>query len=144
MRVYTDGSCRRTSGGWAWYNMTTEENDSGFSHGTTNQRMELTAALEAIDAFLDDPHLVIVSDSAYLVNCFNDKWYEAWERNHWRKRDGEKVSNSDIWKRLLALVRENGNVRFEWVKSHNGDPGNEMADQLAQACSLIALKQEVK
>ena len=138
MRVYTDGSCRMNVGGWGWYNMTTKEFSSGAVQPTTNQRMELYAALDAVDTFLDDPHLVIVSDSAYLVNCFKDKWYENWEKHDWKGHAGRPVANSDIWKPLLALVRENGNVRFEWVKGHSGNLGNEIADRLAQEARTTA------
>jgi ribonuclease HI len=134
--VYTDGSCRMNVGGWAWWNDGTKESDSGFSHGTTNQRMELQAALEAVDSHLDDKHLVILSDSQYVVNCFKQKWYVNWEKNNWVGYQGKPIANADIWQKLLALVRENGNVEFKWVKAHNGNPGNEMADGLAyRACS---------
>lgn len=136
MRVYTDGSCSRSDGGWGWWNETLNESDSGFSHGTTNQRMELQAALEAIDTYLDDPHLVIISDSAYLVNCFRDGWWEKWERNNWVGVGGKPVANRDIWQKLIALVKANGNVRFEWTKAHAGDIGNEKADQLANEARL--------
>lgn len=120
--------------------MTNGEFNSGSMQPTTNQRMELYAALDAVDTFLDDPHLVIVSDSAYLVNCFRDKWYENWEKYAWTGHAGKPVANTDIWRALLALVRENGNVRFEWVKGHSGDEGNDRADQLAQeACYKATL-----
>lgn len=136
MIVYTDGSCRMNVGGWAWWNDATKESDCGFSRGTTNQRMELQAALEAIDSHLDDEHLIIVSDSAYLVNCFKQKWYVNWEKNGWMGHKGKPVANADIWQKLLGLVRDNGHVEFMWVKAHNGNPGNEKADSIAyKACS---------
>lgn len=138
MRVYTDGSCSDRLGGWAWWNETTGESSSGAVRDTTNQRMELYAALDAVDTFLDDPHLVIISDSAYLVNCFRDKWYEKWDRNNWVGQRGNPVANADIWRPLLALVAENGNVRFEWVKGHSGDVGNDKVDQLAQEARIRA------
>jgi ribonuclease HI len=140
MRVYTDGSCRNTVGGWAWWNEETGDYASGAITPTTNQRMELYAALDAVDSHLDAKDLVIVSDSAYLVNCFRDKWYEKWEKRKWRGHEGRTIANADIWKPLIALVKENGRVQFEWVKGHNGDYGNEMADRLAQeACLKAAL-----
>lgn len=138
MRVYTDGSCRRQVGGWAWVNMLTAEQASGSFQPTTNQRMELYAALDAVDTYLDDPHLVIVSDSAYLVNCFNDKWYEKWRMYGWKGHTGRPVANTDIWRPLIALVEENGNVRFEKVKGHSNDPGNDIADRLAQEACINA------
>jgi ribonuclease HI len=138
MKIYTDGSCSGVIGGWAWVNQMTGESASGAMQPTTNQRMELYAALDAVDTFLDDPHLVIISDSKYLVRCFNDKWYEKWVAFGWRTRTGEHVANQDIWKPLLALVQENGNVRFEWIKGHSGDVWNDWADQLAQDARIKA------
>lgn len=141
MRIYTDGSCRKQVGGWGWWNENTHESDHGFSRGTTNQRMELQAALEAIDSHLDAKEIVIISDSAYLVNCFKQKWYEHWEKNKWRGNSGKPIANRDIWEKLFALVREHGNVQFVWVKAHNGDHGNEKADRLAYEASAKAYKE---
>lgn len=139
MYVYTDGSCRMTVGGWAWWNEWTEESESGVEVPSTNQRMELYAALDAVDHHLDDPELVIVSDSAYLVNCMNDEWHLAWEARNWHTAKGSKVANQDIWRPLLGLCDSHGSVKFQWVKGHSGDPGNDMADKLATYASALAL-----
>jgi ribonuclease HI len=142
MQVYTDGSCRFQTGAWAWWNADTNDHDTGGEIPSTNQRMELQAALEALDHHLDDEELVIISDSAYLVNCINERWYEGWSRKSgdlWRNKRGKRIENADIWKPLLGLVEAHGTVSFEWVKGHAGDPGNERADKLAEEMVLLAM-----
>lgn len=139
MRVYTDGSCRMGIGGWAWWNQDTGESESGVESPSTNQRMELYAALDAIDTYLDDRYLVIISDSAYLVNCFIDGWWVKWRANGWRNRDGKPIENQDIWEPLINLVEHHGTVQFEKVKGHSGVPGNERADALAARVVELAM-----
>jgi ribonuclease HI len=104
---------------------------SGFEPNTTNQRMELTAVLEALRS-LPGP-LEVVSDSTYVVNCFRDRWWEGWRRRGWRNARGEPVANQDLWKDLVAAVVDErpGQVRFRWVKGHGGDPLNDLVDRLA-------------
>jgi ribonuclease HI len=106
---------------------------------TTNQRMEITAALEASLAYdaglLGDGPLVIVSDSTYVVNCFRDGWWEGWLRRGWLNSQKKPVANRDLWEPLIGLVRQRGDIAFEWVKGHNGDRWNDRADALAvEAC----------
>ncbi|MDQ1414198.1 MAG: ribonuclease [Acidimicrobiaceae bacterium] len=128
--VYTDGACLGNPGpgGWAWA-VPGGAHASGAEPATTNNRMELTAALEAARA-LPGP-LVVVSDSTYVVHCFRDRWYEAWERKGWRRK-GEPIVNADLWKPLVDLVRSrHGEVSFEWVRGHSGDPMNDVVDRLA-------------
>lgn len=131
LTVYTDGACRGNPGpgGWAWAVV-----DGPFASGaeprTTNQRMEVTAVLQALRA-LPGPVLV-VSDSSYVVNCFRDRWWQQWQRRGWRNASGQPVANRDLWEPLLALALAPGrSVRFSWVKGHSGDPMNERVDQLA-------------
>lgn len=130
-RVYTDGGHRSGIGGWGWWNESTQEYDYGSTTRTTSQRMELTAALEALDHHLDVEDLVIVSDSAYLVNTMNEEWYKKWEQNRWRNVRGEPIANVDLWKGIIKFVQENPRIQFEKVKGHSGDIGNEHADELA-------------
>ncbi len=128
--VYTDGACLGNPGpgGWAWA-IPSGAHASGAAPATTNNRMELTAALEAVRA-VPGP-LVVMSDSTYVVNCFRDRWYEAWERKGWTKK-GEAVINVDLWKPLVELVRaRRGEVSFEWVRGHSGDAMNDVVDRLA-------------
>ncbi len=128
-RLYTDGACSGNPGpgGWAWISP-----DGPFGSGaaadTTNQRMELQAVLEAVNA--NDGPLEIVSDSTYVVNCFRDRWWEGWLRRGWLNSQKKPVANRDLWEPLIAEVRPR-DVQFTWVKGHAGDEWNDMADRLA-------------
>ncbi len=144
MRVYTDGACRNNIGGWAWYNADNGEWRHGVETSSTNQRMELKAALEAINEHFLDADLVIVSDSRYVVDCFGEKWWAKWVQNGWLGTKGGEIVNRDLWEPLLEIVQDHGNVKFEWVKGHNGDPGNEKADELAVGAVLNHQKESKK
>lgn len=132
--VYTDGACSGTPGpgGWA-YVTTSGRMQYGSDPSTTNQRMELMAALKAIEE-LSTPFtdLVVVSDSAYVVNCFKDGWWRGWIRRDWRNSKGEPVANRDLWEPLIDLVVGN-RVTFRKVKGHSGDAWNDRVDKLAVA-----------
>ncbi len=128
--VYTDGACSGNPGpgGWAW----AEPHGkwaSGADANTTNQRMELTAALEAVGTVAGP--LEIVSDSTYVVNCFRDRWYEGWLKRGWLNSQKKPVANRDLWEPFIELVLARGDVEFRWVKGHSGEPMNELVDQLA-------------
>lgn len=140
MRVYTDGSCLRNQlGGWAWWNEDTDERESGVEFPTTNSRMELYAIIDAVDSFLDDEELVIVSDSQYVVNSINEGWLDYWRAHEWRSARGRKIDNVDLWDHLGKLLDAHGKANFEWVRGHSGDPGNEMADSLATSVVELAM-----
>ncbi len=129
--AYTDGACLGNPGpgGWAWA-VPGGRFASGPAAATTNQRMELTAALEAVTA-LAGP-LEVVSDSTYVVNCFRDRWWEGWIARGWRTKAKQPVANRDLWEPLIEAYRaEAGRVRFTWVKGHGGDPFNDLVDRLA-------------
>lgn len=135
-RVYTDGACSGTPGpgGWAWVVEDGEtphagRHDSGNDPETTNQRMELMAALEAVSRL--DGELVIVSDSSYVVNCFKDEWWKGWLSRGWKTTQRKPVANRDLWEPLVNMVLSRRDVKFEWVKGHSGHPMNEWADRLA-------------
>jgi ribonuclease HI len=127
--VYTDGACSGNPGrgGWAWA-VPRGRYASGAAAQTTNQRMEITAVLEAVRA-LDGP-LEVVSDSTYVTNCFRDRWWEGWLQRNWRNRQRKPVANRDLWEPLIELVQHR-DIRFRWVQGHSGDPMNELVDQLA-------------
>lgn len=130
--VYTDGSCLGNPGpgGWAWAVEGGGPFASGAERSTTNQRMEITAVLEALGA-VPGP-LLVVSDSTYVVNCFRDRWWEGWRRRGWRNASGQPVANRDLWEPLLTAALEGDRpVRFAWVRGHSGDPMNERVDLLA-------------
>ena len=124
-QVHTDGACRGNPGpgGWAWA--------SGADAHTTNQRMEVIAVIEALRENAEDP-IEIVSDSNYVVKCFNDQWYLGWRRRNWKNSQGQPVANRDLWEALFALTIETERtINFRWVKGHSGDLMNDFVDQLA-------------
>ena len=129
LEVWTDGACSGNPGpgGWAWATRDGRR-DSGGESPTTNQRMEIRAALEAVRA-LDGP-LVVVSDSTYVVNCFRDAWWKGWIARGWRTSAGKPVVSRDLWEPLVDLVVERGDVSFRWVKGHSGDEMNDLVDAL--------------
>jgi ribonuclease HI len=131
--VYTDGACSGNPGpgGWAWA-VPQGRFESGATPHTTNQRMEISAALEAVRAL--PGRLEIVSDSTYVVNCFKQRWYAGWLANGWRNSQRKPVANRDLWEPFieLALARE---VAFRWVKGHGTDAMNAWVDELAVAAS---------
>jgi ribonuclease HI len=138
IEVFTDGACRGNPGpgGWAWARDTSIFG-SGHEPDSTNQRMEIRAALEAV-RFHEGP-LVIVSDSTYVVNCFRDEWWKGWLRRGWTNSTKKPVANRDLWEPFVELFCErdagDSRVAFRWVKGHSGNPMNELVDQLAVAAS---------
>ena len=127
--VYTDGACSGNPGpgGWGWV-VPDGESAFGGAEQTTNQRMELTAVLEAVRALPGPLH--IVSDSTYVVNCFRDSWWQGWLKRGWKNSQKKPVANRDIWEPLIELYQER-DLTFEWVKGHSGSRWNERADELA-------------
>lgn len=96
--------------------------------------MEVTAAAQAVHAFSDThAHIEIVSDSQYVVKCFNDNWHVGWKKRGWKNSAGKPVANKDLWEPFIDDVLAHGNVSFTWVKGHNGHDMNEFVDQLAVA-----------
>jgi ribonuclease HI len=138
--VYTDGACQGNPGpgGWAW----AEAPDgvicgSGGEKPSTNQRMELTAVLEALRAH-PEGEIEIVSDSTYVVNCFNASppWWKGWLARGWKNSQKQPVANRDLWEPLIDLYRaRTPQPKFRWVKGHSGEPMNERVDQLAVAAA---------
>ena len=129
--VYTDGACPGNPGpgGWAWA-IPGGPFQSGAVPRTTNQRMEITAALEAVRT-LDGP-LEVVSDSTYVVNCFRDRWWQGWIARGWKNSQRKPVANRDLWEPLIDAYRaQPDRVTFRWVKGHGSDPMNDLVDRLA-------------
>lgn len=110
---------------------------SGSVAATTNQRMEITAALEAVHTFREfEGSLEIVSDSRYVVDCFQKRWWKGWERNGWQTAQKRPVANRDLWEPLIACLAERvGPTTWVWIKAHAGHEGNELADSLANAAA---------
>jgi len=116
---------------------------AGSEPATTNQRMEVTATLEALKALLSPAEatpLEVVSDSTYVVNCFKQRWWQGWLRRGWRNTAGKPVANRDLWEPLLQLALDGGyQVTFRWVKGHSGDRWNDAVDALAlEAAQRVA------
>ena len=137
--IHTDGSCLRNpggAGGWAAVIETTAtgavEEKSGGDPETTNNRMELTAALMALTAVPEGARVALYTDSQYLKNAFTKFWLPAWKKRGWKKADGEPVLNQDLWVQLDAAFAAR-QVQFHWVKGHAGNPRNERCDALARA-----------
>lgn len=138
--IYTDGSARGNPDGPGGYGTILEYIDPKgqvhkreFSAGykkTTNNRMELMAAIVGLEALIKPCQVELYSDSQYLVKAFNDRWINSWLKNNWRNSKKEPVKNVDLWKRLLKAM-EPHQVNYIWVKGHAGHPGNERCDQLA-------------
>jgi ribonuclease HI len=129
--VYTDGACSGNPGpgGWAWA-VPSGPFRSGACNRTTNQRMEIMAALDAVVS-LPGP-LEVVSDSTYVVNCFRDRWWQGWLARGWLNSQKKPVANRDLWEPLIDAYRAApGRVLFRWVKGHGGDPWNDLVDRLA-------------
>ena len=136
--IHTDGSCLRNpggAGGWAAVIETAAtgavEEKSGGAPETTNNRMELTAALMALSAVPEGARVALYTDSQYLKNAFTKFWLPAWKKRGWKKADGEPVLNQDLWVQLDAAFAAR-QVQFHWVKGHAGNPRNERCDALAR------------
>ena len=138
--IYTDGSARGNPDGPGGYGTILSYIDSNgtehlreYSQGykkTTNNRMELLAAIIGLEALIKPCDVTLYSDSQYLVKAFNDKWLEGWIKKGWKRGKNEPVKNVDLWKRLLKAM-EAHHVDFVWVKGHAGHPQNERCDVLA-------------
>ncbi|NLB81460.1 MAG: ribonuclease HI [Clostridiaceae bacterium] len=134
VKIYTDGACSGNPGPGGWgailkYNDKIKE-ICGSQGQTTNNRMELTAAIEGLSALTESCDVTLYSDSKYLVDAINNGWVFNWEKKNWMKNRTEQVPNSDLWKKLIKLLKEH-KVEFEWVRGHNGHPENERCDKLA-------------
>ncbi len=132
--VYTDGACSGNPGpgGWAAIiNDGGEREIAGAEPHTTNQRMELTAALEGLAAIPDRRRVHVYTDSAYVMNCFEQRWYERWEQNGWLGAGKKPVTNRDLWERLIDQTRRH-DVVWHKVKGHSGDVMNDRVDALAR------------
>ncbi|MDX1820951.1 MAG: ribonuclease HI [Paracoccaceae bacterium] len=138
--AYTDGACSGNPGPGGWGALMRAERDgkiikerelNGGEADTTNNRMELLAAINALEALERASEITIVTDSAYVKNGVTT-WIHGWKRNGWRTADKKPVKNVELWQRLdLAQARHK--VTWEWVKGHAGHPENERADELARA-----------
>ena len=138
VEIFTDGACRGNPGPGGWAALirsgTREKEISGGEALTTNNRMELTAAIEALNALKRPCRVELHTDSNYVRDGIT-KWIHAWQRNGWRTADKKPVKNAELWQRLLA-ASEPHRIEWIWVKGHAGHPDNERADKLASDAAL--------
>lgn len=136
VEIYTDGACSGNPGPGGYgvimkYKGTVKEL-SGGAADTTNNRMEMTAVITALEALKEPCEVDLYSDSKYIIDAVTKGWAEGWKRNNWIKSDKKPALNSDLWEKLLCLLKKH-KVNFIWVKGHAGHPENERCDQLAVA-----------
>ena len=134
VEAYTDGACSGNPGPGGWgvlLRMGNHEKELfGGEKATTNQRMELRAAIEALDALKRPCHITIHSDSKYVVQGMTE-WIYGWKKNNWKNAGKKPVANQDLWQRLDQVASRH-EVSWQWVRGHAGHPENERADELAR------------
>lgn len=134
--IYTDGACSGNPGPGGWGALLEfaghRKEISGFCQVTTNQRMELTAAIEALALLKEPCRVKLFSDSAYLINAFQQKWLEKWQKNGWKNARKESVENQDLWRSILSLAETH---QVQWVKvaGHSDNELNNRCDELARS-----------
>lgn len=134
VQIFTDGACSGNPGPGGWGAVLRfdkhEKELSGGERDTTNNRMELTAAIMALEALKEPCRVTLTSDSKYLVDAVTKKWLDGWQRKGWKRSDNSPVLNIDLWQRLLPQLHRHS-VEFVWVRGHAGHPENERCDRLA-------------
>jgi len=132
--IYTDGACLGNPGPGGWGAILVfgehKKEMSGGSAQTTNNRMELTAAIEALSALKEPCRVLLFSDSKYLVDAVEKRWVYGWRADGWRRKDKSPALNADLWERLLCLF-DIHDVTLRWVRGHAGHAFNERCDELA-------------
>lgn len=145
--IYTDGACSGNPGVGGWGAILSyrgkEKEFAGGELQTTNNRMEVTAVIRALQALKEPCEVEVYSDSAYTVNAFNEGWITSWQSSGWRGADKKEVKNRDLWEELLALTKTHS-VTFIKVKGHSDNEKNNRCDAIARAeiKRLVALSQQ--
>ena len=136
VEIFTDGACSGNPGPGGWGAVLRyegrEKELSGGELDTTNNRMELMAAIKALSALKEPCNVVLTTDSKYLADGITKGWAQSWKNNGWRKADKKPALNTDLWEQILTLFSKHS-VTINWVKGHNGHPENERCDALAVA-----------
>ena len=131
--IYTDGACRGNPGPGGWGVLIKYKEHSKEMYGgdasTTNNKMELTAAIEALKEIKEPCEIILYTDSKYVLKGIED-WIHNWKKRGWKGSNKKPVKNIELWKKLDEL-RDKHTIKWNWVKGHSGDPGNETADMLA-------------
>ena len=140
VEIATDGACKGNPGPGGWGALirggAREKELSGSEPLTTNNRMELTAAIEGLNALTRPCRVALSTDSRYVMDGLT-KWIHGWQRNGWRTADKKPVKNADLWQALLAAAKPH-RIEWTWVKGHAGHPDNERVDRLASDAALAA------
>jgi ribonuclease HI len=140
LEIFTDGACKGNPGPGGWGAVIRydkhEKEISGGNPDTTNNRMELSAAIEALKILIEPCHVKLYTDSKYVLDGIT-KWIHGWQRNGWKNASKQPVRNSDLWHDLIEAVARH-QVEWIWVKGHNGHPENERADRLASDAAEVA------
>jgi ribonuclease HI len=139
--IFTDGACKGNPGPGGWGALVRygdhEKEISGGDPDTTNNRMELSAAIHALNLLIEPCNVTLMTDSKYVCDGIT-KWVDGWQRNGWRNASKQPVRNADLWHDLIAATARH-NIDWRWVKGHSGDEGNDRADRLASnAAEAIA------
>jgi ribonuclease HI len=131
VKIYTDGACRGNPGpgGWGVFFKNEEKELYGGEPATTNNRMELTAVIRALEALTRRSRVSVYTDSQYVQKGISE-WIHSWKRRGWKTADKNPVKNEDLWRRLDELAAQH-EVEWHWVRGHDGHPENERADKLA-------------
>lgn len=140
-QVFSDGSCVGSNpghGGWAWVTKDSQGSSHSTEYPTTNQRMEIKAAAEALKN-VKSP-VTLFSDSKYVVDCLTKKWFRSWETNGWLTKNKEPVKNQDLWKELVSAYLAHDDVEVVWVKGHSDNEMNNQVDELARTAAVAGRK----
>jgi len=136
VKLYTDGACSGNPGPGGWAAILKfgphEKELSGNMSYTTNNRMELFAVISGLGALKQSCRVEVYSDSAYVVNAFNQKWVDGWQKKNWKTADNKPVENQDLWRLLLITMRKH-EVSYHKVPGHQDHPENNRCDELARA-----------
>ena len=140
VEIFTDGACKGNPGPGGWgavLRMGTRERElSGSERDTTNNRMEMRAVIEALNALKRPCDVTLATDSRYVLDGLT-KWVPGWQRNGWRTADRKPVKNADLWMALIEAARPH-QIHWQWVRGHAGHPENERADKLASDAAISA------
>ena len=131
--IYTDGACRGNPGPGGWGALLIHNDVKKTIYGgekdTTNNRMEMTAVIEALKLIKSDCEISLYTDSKYVMDGVN-KWLSGWKQKGWKTSNKKPVKNQDLWESIDECITKH-NIEWHWVKGHTGNPGNELADELA-------------